>query len=152
MSNGKNKAAKQKDSPDVLWMSRHEPLPVQVDELRKYFTRMGLAKSISVQMDERPFDSASEIAKRFQKSGAREMVVVAPYSVLDALVKLGIKPIRARMRLMDPHTERFNPYSDVKAGGRWYRHAKLERVDEFRLVTHPIMNEPKGELNEPKEK
>ncbi len=76
--------------PTVLWVSRHRPLTVQVEALRKLY-----GPDVWVKRDPHPFANVDEVIDRFKRSGAIDMVIVAPLSVIHQLVQRGIKPLHA---------------------------------------------------------
>lgn len=76
----------------IVWMSRHAPLASQLAELERLFPKHDLI------LDKRPFSSAAQIIRRFRTVGGDEMVVVAPWSVVRELIKLGVRPIYAEMK------------------------------------------------------
>jgi hypothetical protein len=73
-------------------MSRHAPLASQKIALEKLFPGHQLI------IEKRPFSSAEQIVNRFRAVAGDEMVVVAPWSVVRQLIRLGIKPIYAEMK------------------------------------------------------
>lgn len=117
----------------ILWLSRHAPLAVQVAELRHHF-----GADLRLSTDIRPFGDGSDIVRRFRAGGYDEMVVVAPLSVLDALCKQGIFPLRADMRTLPDEPSPVDPERHVYASGRWYEHVQFARVVELTLRTVPI--------------
>ena len=76
---------------EILWLSRHRPLPRQYAELRRLFGE------VLVHHDADAFASAEDIKKRFDKGGYDDIVVVAPLWVIAHLLNLGIKPLYAQM-------------------------------------------------------
>jgi hypothetical protein len=114
----------------ILWLSRHSPLSCQMDELRSIF-----GPDTVLSTDIRPFGDAHDIVRRYRSSGAEEMVVVAPLSVLDALCREGIFPLRADMRALPEAPYQEDPTRHVHAAGRWYAHVQFVRVVEMTLRT-----------------
>lgn len=103
---------------NVLWVSRHTPLRSQVTELRRLF-----GPDTTVEQDNRPFDSAEEIARRYREGGYDDLVVVAPLSVLDHLCRMGLRPLWAEM------VEEGDPAKvEVRARGAGYRFDRFRRV------------------------
>lgn len=100
----------------ILWVSRHQPLPRQLEELRRLFGE------VEVKEDPRPFSSAEEIQFRYQMGTFDDIVVVAPLSVLDRLVKLGIKPLWAQMQQVTADQ------GEVQVSDRHYRFDRFRRV------------------------
>ena len=76
----------------ILWLSRHEPLPVQVAELERLFGE------VEIRQDVNPFKNAVEIKQRFEHGGYDDLVVVAPLWVIFHLTELGIQPLWADMQ------------------------------------------------------
>lgn len=105
----------------ILWMSRHAPLQSQLAELERLFG------SVEVVQDPRPFDSADDIVTRFRVGGYDDIVVVAPLSVIDQLVRRGIRPLWAEMEQIAKPAHP-DPTREVEAAGRWYRFRRFRRV------------------------
>ena len=112
----------------ILWLSRHEPLDSQRRELARLY-----GPGVQLIEDGRPFSDARDIFQRFQRSGAQEMVVVAPLSVIRELVKLGVQPLWAEMETLQAG----DPRAEVTANGsgsgaqrapRAYRFSRFRRV------------------------
>ena len=101
----------------IYWMSRHAPLASQVQALERLFGE------VEIIQDPKPFDSADDILSRFHASGADEIVVVAPLSVIAALTQRGIKPLWAEMELVNDPSQ-----AEVEAAGRYYRFRRFRRV------------------------
>jgi len=102
----------------VYWMSRHAPLESQVKELRRLF-----GDDVIVEQDPQPFSSADDIVNRFRESGADELVIVAPLSVIAQVVQRGIKPLWAEMQQVDNKSE-----AETEAAGRFYRFVRFRRI------------------------
>ena len=105
----------------IYWVSRHEPLPSQLRELERLFGK------VEILQDPRPFSSAEEIITRFQQSGADDMLVVAPLSVIAALVQRGIRPLWAEMKQVPPEN------AEVEVQGRHYRFACFKRIKDINI-------------------
>jgi hypothetical protein len=103
----------------VYWLSRHEPLPSQVAELRRLF-----GEDVVVEQDPKPFDSPlTTSSTAFRQSGADELLVVAPLSVIAQLVQRGVKPLWAEMeQVTDP------ALAETEAAGRLYRFVRFRRI------------------------
>lgn len=106
----------------ILWLSRHEPLSVQADWLKRYFG------SVEVSRDVNPFTSAEEIQKRYVEGGYDDLVVVAPLSVIARLTELGIKPLWAEMRQVQSRSE-----ADLEYRGRFYRFETFRRIKAVKM-------------------
>ncbi|MEM4407799.1 MAG: hypothetical protein QXI19_03550 [Candidatus Caldarchaeum sp.] len=103
----------------ILWLSRHQPLPAQVDALRNHYGEVMLFQDAS------PFASAEEILERYRRGGYDDCVVVAPLSVLQRLVELGLRPLWAEMEKVEKYQ---NPATDTIVGDRVFRFKRFRRV------------------------
>lgn len=114
----------------ILWLSRHRPLPVQIEELHRLWPGCEIAQNVE------PFGDAAEIVRRIRRGGYDEIVVVAPLSVLDQLCQRGVRPIRAEMDQIQTLTD---PTREVEApGGRIYRFREFRHVVRLELVTEEL--------------
>jgi len=102
----------------VYWMSRHSPLPSQISQLKQLF-----GEDVKIIQDPKPFDSADDIVARFHQSGADELLVVAPLSVIAQLVQKGVKPLWAEMEVVQNPAD-----AEVEAAGRYYRFVRFRRI------------------------
>jgi len=109
----------------ILWVSRHPPVPVQIDELKRIF-----GENTQIDTDPNPFSDAQDIVKRFKDGNYDEMVVVAPLSVIQHLTEMGIKPIWSEMKKVN---DVFVPYTDSMANGRHYRFVRFRRIKRVKL-------------------
>ena len=66
-------------------MSRHNPHPRQLDELRRMY-----GSGTVIEQEVHPFDDAHQIARRFREGDYGVMVVVAPLSVISVLCTEGV--------------------------------------------------------------
>jgi hypothetical protein len=105
----------------IGWISRHLPLHAQFSELERIFG------PVQVEVDPRPFDSAEKIVERIKERGYDEVVVVAPLSVIQRLVDLGVRPLWAQMHVIDP-PQVPDPAREVCEKGRWYRFDRFRRI------------------------
>lgn len=110
----------------IVWFSKHTPLDSQLTELQRLFGDYELLQ------DPNPFDSAQTVVNRFRKAEGDEMVVVAPLSVLSALLKTGIQPLKAVMKEVRPEE------AEVKTNGRYYKFIEFQRVVKFEITTEQI--------------
>jgi hypothetical protein len=101
----------------IIWFSRHEPIQKQITELKRIF-----GSDVEIILDSNPFSNADDVANRFKRSGAEEMVVVAPLSVIIELIKRGIRPLYAEMKLVQG-----NEY-DVTVNGRKFVFDRFVRI------------------------
>lgn len=102
----------------IYWLSRHQPLQSQINELRRIY-----GDDVEIIPDPNPFEGADEIIRRFRESGADEILVVAPLSVIAQLVQRGIKPLWAEMEVVNDPAE-----AETEASGRYYRFKRFRRI------------------------
>lgn len=110
-------------SSTIMWMSKHTPTTRQREELERLFPGHVLL------VDPRPFDGVEDILARYRAAKADEMVVVAPLTVMRALVRQGLHPIYAEMRSCSPKSKD----AEVHVGQRAYRFVAFHRVDAVTL-------------------
>lgn len=108
----------------VLWLSRHDPLPRQLEALRRLY-----GNDVEVVQDVSPFRGADDIVERIQRGGYDDVLVVAPLSVIHQLTQRGIYPLWAEMERVDDPRQ-----AEVVEGERMYRFVALRRIRELRLV------------------
>ena len=114
-----------------MWMSRHSPTKRQLVTLEAVFPGHTLIR------DTRSFDTASEIVKRFKESGADEIVVVAPLTVVRELVKRGLKPIHAEME----HIKCSDSEVETRIKNRCYRFIRFTRINSINVDSTPLTQE-----------
>jgi hypothetical protein len=107
----------------ILWLSRHQPLAVQIAELERMFGR------IDVRQDVNPFNNAQEIKQRFERGGYDDLVVVAPLWLILKLTEFGIKPLWAEM-LPVGKTEEYH----ICYNGRFYFFNRFRRIIRVEVV------------------
>ncbi|MCS7243107.1 hypothetical protein [Candidatus Caldatribacterium sp.] len=113
----------------ILWLSRHEPLPVQVEALKKAF-----GEDIEIVHDPERIQDADDVVSRKEQVGAEEVVIVAPLHIVASLLQRGIKPLRADMEAVD------NPaIADTEASGRLYRFVGFSRLVNVVVETEKIV-------------
>lgn len=83
--------------PSVLWLSRHRPLTTQIEALRKLYGRAVRIVRRDPHHPSGTYMSASDIQRMIDETQCVDVVLVAPYSVIHALVKLGVHPLYAVM-------------------------------------------------------
>lgn len=111
----------------ILWLSQHPPLPRQVKALQRKF-----GADVEICQDINSFVNAEEIHRRYQSRGYDDLVVVAPYSVLDRLCKLGLRPWWAEMEQVYNRQD-----AELSIKGRMYKFVCFRRVAGFELKFVP---------------
>lgn len=118
----------------IVWFSRHEPTSRQLSTLKLMY-----GSNLAIIRDGRAFTSAADIASRFRQSGASELLVVAPLTVIQALNRLGIKPLWAEMRPCLPTHPDAEVVARPRVGPpRHYRFIRFCRINSIRLDTTPL--------------
>lgn len=117
----------------ILWMSRHVPLPSQRKELERLFPGHLLIT------ESRPFSSAEQIVRRYRENRGDEMVVVAPWSVVRQIIRLGIKPIYAEMRPCSKQEAESVIVSGRSQHKRYYCFVKFHYCTDVALKLEPII-------------
>lgn len=112
----------------IMWFSRHAPIPKQITELMRIF-----GDNTKVIIDPKPFSNADDVIERYKKSGSDEMVIVAPMTVINELLKRGIKPLYAEMEQVNSGEE-----YDVEANGRKYKFLKFTRIVKIDIIKEDL--------------
>lgn len=111
----------------IMWFSRHPALASQVAELKRLF-----GGDVEIIPDPKPFATADDIVQRFRASGAIEMVVVAPLSVIGVVCDRGLRPLWAEMEVVSKKD------AEVVAAGRGYKFIRFRRVKRLVLEFEEI--------------
>lgn len=131
----------------IAWVSRHEPLPAQIQELKRLFGSCEIVRL------PKTFQDARELLSDVRSTGASTAVVVAPLSMIEVLLREGedIRWLRAEMRALHEcvHSEcpEFRPDTDVwlplhgSEKGRHMRFAHFSEICEVRVITRPLLTE-----------
>jgi len=115
----------------ILWVSRHKPLPSQVAWLKERFGEIEIIFS-PITFGPNPAPSAKQVFDLMRGLGCREVVVVAPLSVIDHICRLEVRPLWAEMNQVDPRE------AEVEVGGRFYRFVRFRRVKRLALEFEEI--------------
>ena len=108
----------------ILWVSRHYPVPKQINELKRLF-----GEETVIVMDRKPFKNAEDIARRMYLKGCKEVVIVAPIHIMRDLTMENISPIRAEMEcVLDDDAD-----YDVLANGRRYNFKQFVRIKDVMI-------------------
>ncbi|MGB9705656.1 MAG: hypothetical protein ACPL3C_09415 [Pyrobaculum sp.] len=132
----------------VLWVSRHYPLPCQVEQLRQKLGDVEIEQFVGFVPNA---ESVVELAKRV---GAKYVLPVLPLSFVARLVELakqhGLVILWGKMRLVATTTDVEEAWRIVKQNPRCrtmvhyadavrvYEAEGIERVVEVRVVTEPL--------------
>lgn len=119
----------------ILWLSRHEILPAQRKELERIFGDIEIIKhSEKVENDE-------HVINLIKKYNADEIVAVLPLSIIARIVERGIKPIFAKMDVVD---DDFDSERDVIHAGRHYRFSHFERIEQIKIISKKLGGNKNG--------
>jgi len=121
-----------KEVKRILWVSKHTPLPKQVEELKRIFGDIQLSQYAGFVKD---VNHLMELVKVFN---ADEVVVVLPLTILYNLIKkTGLKPIIAEME--EVSGEQYD-YID-EGSGRKYKFKGFARLMDIIFVKEPLGDE-----------
>jgi hypothetical protein len=112
----------------ILWLSRHEALPEQVRELERLF-----GADCHICYDPEPFNGAQDIVNRVKNGNYDEVVLVAPLPVIAEVLRLGLRPLQAVMKVVSQDT----PGAHF-INGRYYIFEKFVRVVKVEVVTEDL--------------
>jgi hypothetical protein len=113
----------------ILWFSRNAIVPRQAEELRRLF-----GQDVRVEQFH-AFASAEEVANKFRRSGAAELVAVAPLSVVKELVEQGIRPLYADMERVEADAVANRNDLDLTVRDKQNRIKHGYRFRRFRRIT-----------------
>jgi hypothetical protein len=119
-----------RDVMTLLWLSKHSPTPSQRAELTRLFGDHEL------RIDPQPFSDAGDVARRIRRSGASEVVVVAPLAVLRKLLEFGFAPLTADMEQCRPEEAEIQTPGYLQ--GRHYKFRKFRRLRSITLEYEDI--------------
>lgn len=112
----------------ILWVSRHEMQGVQMGALRRMF-----GTDVEVIAETRPFDNAETIVRRVREGGFDDCIVVAPFSVLERMCQLGLRPLWAKADQVFDQVQ-----ADWNVKDRLYRFRGFSRVVKLELVLEDL--------------
>jgi hypothetical protein len=113
----------------IVWFSRHNPTPRQLQALKASF-----GADLELIWDKKPFASAAVILKRCHKTKPDDIVIVAPLSIIHALIQRGVQPLRAVMEVC----EHRHPHTEYLTCHRAYRFVRFERITRYSFTTEPL--------------
>lgn len=108
----------------ILWVSRHEPLKEQVEELQQAFGEVEITRYCDVVY------SVAQLMEVYDDGEYDEMVVVLPVQLIRQLVMMGVKPLKPVL-----HREVIG-FGEVRL-----RHHHFERILYIDYVSEPLMGE-----------
>lgn len=73
-------------------LTRHAAQPEEIAAIKRLY-----GQSTEVTTDSRPFNDGREAEGRLRQSGASDLLIMAPYSVIDQVVKAGRSPLWAEV-------------------------------------------------------
>ena len=107
----------------ILWLSRHGMLPSQKQAMHDLYPN----SELEIVQDSR-LVNAEHIAQRLDSGEFNDLAFVGPMSVLYALCRHGIRPLRATMNICSEEE------SEVKINNRFYKFMGFKRVEAVLLV------------------
>ncbi len=128
----------------VAWVSRHSPLPVQIETLKQ---KLGEIEIVQIS---KTFTDYREILNAVKSTGAKYAVVVLPLSLIAQIVQdKSITWLFARMQglhecLGPEKCPEFDPTRDVwlplhgSDKGRHMRFERFEKIVKVEMVTEPF--------------
>lgn len=76
----------------LLWLSRHDPYPDQIEELEDIFDY-----DLEIVVHRNPVRTGAEVVQVMKRIGADEVCAVLPINLIEEIVELGVQPIKAQM-------------------------------------------------------
>jgi len=104
----------------VLWFSRHSMMEFQRPILQKIFGEDMMLEQI---IGRDAYISAEKIVDTMRRKKFDEIIMVAPLSVMDKVIELGVRPIKADVVEVKDLQEATFTYN-----GRHYKFLKFVRV------------------------
>lgn len=122
----------------ILWISKHEPLKVQREELKR---RYG---NVEIIWYPHFIKNAKHVVELMKKYEADEVVTVLPLTMIKHLVEMGVKPIIAKMEVVHicskipcPEYDPDRDFIDVRCR-RHLRFKRFKRLVEIKLLEEEI--------------
>ena len=113
----------------IAWVSQHEMARVQTGALRRMF-----GDDVQIVQFFRQFNyqNAESVVRELRENGFDDCIVVAPYSVLDRMCQLGLRPLWSESEITDGRN------ADWSVKGRHYRFLGFKRVKRLVLELEDI--------------
>jgi len=113
----------------VLWISRHPPLPREVEALERAFGKVQILQYAGFVKD------ADHVVRLIHQYKADEVVTILPLSIVMRLCEKGVRPLWPECVQMKDGED----YDFVDEGsGRKYRFVRFIRVRGVRIDGEPI--------------
>jgi len=106
----------------ILWVSRHDPLTEQIDELTQAFRDIEIEQYVDVVYN------VGQLLEVYDEGLFDEMVVVLPVEIIRQLILHGIKPLKAVMR-----REKIS-WNEVRL-----EHHHFERITCLEIQSEPLL-------------
>jgi len=109
----------------ILWLSESRPLPRQIDALMRRFN----VTERDIVHDNKHFQDAEEIVRRFRESGYDELVFFSSLGAIGRLCEMGARPYYPVMeRVMAKDRERADLVVGRRSNERFFRFVKFRRA------------------------
>ena len=124
----------------IAWVSQHAMAPVQMGALKRMYGDDVEVVQVSRQFN---FQNAETIVRELREQGFDDSIVVAPYSVLDRMCQLGLRPLWAEAEQVFGQTP-----ADWSVKGRHYRFTGYKRVKRLVLELEDLGPEARRQEND----
>ena len=114
----------------ILWFSRHPPMAFQIPILKGIF---GEDMVLEHESENEAYMNAVKIIDRIKVGKFDEIIMVAPLSVIDHVIRLGRCPIKADVVEVKDASE-----ATFSFNSRHYKFIKFVRVMRLELVTEDL--------------
>lgn len=118
-----------------MWHSAHTPHTLEIAEMKKIFGNDVVVDMHGSGRGQRSYLSAKEIIKTFKDGHYDELFMIAPLSVIQAVLSLSVQPLKARVeQIQSPNGH------DFEYHGRYFKFLSpmFERVVEIKIVTENL--------------
>ena len=144
----------------IAWVSRHAPLPTQIEELERLF-----GEGMELRWHPETFQDARRLVWHLQREGCR-VAVVAPLSMIQVMLKEGkdILWLRAEMELVhegecnievcpyrrqrsyQPGADTWVPIAARSQLGRHYVFKEFREIVRVEIITRPVRGYPNDDI------
>ena len=118
-----------------MWYSAHKPHPMEIAELKRIFGSDVVIDMHGSGRGKRSYLSAKKIVQQFREGGYDEIFMIAPLTVIQAVLNLGVQPLKVRVEQLD----RAGGH-DFEYMGRFFKFLDpmFEKVVEIKIITETI--------------